>query len=54
MRKKRSPQRRLDLASVPYNICKELSSMSECLGAHPESIDWSFAELDTGATLDTD
>ena len=27
--------------------------MSEWLDAHPESIDWVFAELDTGATFDT-
>ena len=48
MRKKRNPQCRLDLACVPHKICKELSGMSEWLDAHPESIDWVFAELDTG------
>ena len=53
MRKKRNPQCRLDLACVPHKICKELSGMSEWLDAHPESIDWVFAELDTGATFDT-
>ena len=52
MRKKRNPQCRLDLACVPHKICKELSGMSEWLDAHPESIDWVFAELDTGATFD--
>ncbi len=53
MRKKCSPRCRLDLACVPRHICKELSGMSEWLDAHPESIDWVFAELDTGATFDT-
>lgn len=45
VRKRHNPQYRLDLACVADNISM---SCPAWLDAKPESIDWVFAELDTG------
>ena len=35
MRKKRNPQRSIELHHVPHEICTQLSGISQWLAAHP-------------------
>lgn len=42
MRKKRNPQRGIELHHVPHEICTQLSGISQWLAAHPQFNDWVY------------